>query len=604
MIYGGGVLTEFAVPAAAPEPTTGSLVDHVLEHADRTPDRTLIELPEGGTWRPLSAQAFLADIRGVAKGLIASGVQPGDRVGVMSRTRYEWTLVDYAIWYAGAVSVPVYETSSAEQVQWILGDSGSVGCFVESARNKAVYDEVGASLEHCAHVWVFDDGGIEALKAAGAGVSDDDLEARRLSVTPDSLATIIYTSGTTGRPKGCMLSHRNLMSEVDNAVFGIPEVFFADGASTLLFLPIAHVFGRAIELMCIRAGVRLGHSPDIKDLLPGLQSFRPTFLLAVPRVFEKVYNSAQQKAVADGKGTIFDTAAKVAIDYSKALDEGGPGLVLRLKHAVFGKLVYSKLRTAMGGNLQWSVSGGAPLGARLGHFFRGIGVTILEGYGLTETCAATTVNRPHALRIGTVGKPLPGARVKVAADGELLLGGGQIFVGYWNNPQATSEVLEPDGWFHSGDIGEIDDDGFVRITGRKKELIVTAGGKNVAPAVLEDRLRAHWLVSQCMVVGDGQPFIAALVTIDPETFPVWLRQKGRPAETTLESCVDDPELIADIQQAIDSANKAVSHAEAIKKFRILPTDWTEEGGQITPSLKLKRSVVMHECADEVAALYS
>jgi len=401
-----------------------------------------------------------------------------------------------------------------------------------------------------------------------------------------------------------VLTHSNFMFEVDNVVQGMPDVFLAPNSSTLLFLPIAHVFGRVVQLGALRAGARLGHSPDIKDLLPGLQSFQPTFLLAVPRVFEKVYNSAQQKATADGKGNIFDKAAQVAIDYSRSLDDGGPGLGLKLKHTLFDKLVYGKLRHAMGGQVRWAVSGGAPLGERLGHFFRGIGVTILEGYGLTETSAATTVNRPSSLRVGTVGQPFPGASVKVAQDGELLLAGAQIFQGYWNNPTATAEAIEPDGWFHSGDIGEIDDRGFVRITGRKKELIVTAGGKNVAPAVIEDRIRAHWLISQCMVVGDARPFVAALVTIDVEAFPSWLKQAGKPEDATVASMVDDPDLIAVIQTAVDEGNKAVSSAEAVKKFRILPVDWTEEGGQMTPSMKVKRNVVMKEYEADVAALYN
>ncbi|MFM8351127.1 MAG: AMP-dependent synthetase/ligase, partial [Actinomycetales bacterium] len=404
-------------------------------------------------------------------------------------------------------------------------------------------------------------------------------------------------------PKGCVLTHGNFMFEVDNVVQGMPDVFLAPNSSTLLFLPIAHVFGRVVQLGALRAGARLGHSPDIKDLLPGLQSFQPTFLLAVPRVFEKVYNSAQQKATAAGKGNIFDKAAHVAIDYSRSLDDGGPSLGLKLKHALFDKLVYGKLRHAMGGQVRWAVSGGAPLGERLGHFFRGIGVTILEGYGLTETSAATTVNRPSSLRVGTVGQPFPWASVKVAQDGELLLSGAQIFQGYWNNPAATAEAVEADGWFHSGDIGEIDDRGFVRITGRKKELIVTAGGKNVAPAVIEDRIRAHWLISQCMVVGDARPFVAALVTIDVEAFPAWLKQAGKPEDATVASMVDDPDLIAVIQTAVDEGNKAVSAAEAVKKFRILPVDWTEEGGQMTPSLKVKRNVVMKEFEADVSALY-
>ncbi|MBI1349798.1 MAG: AMP-binding protein [Actinomycetales bacterium] len=596
--------TEFSLPPVVPTPRSGSIVDHIIENAEKRPDHAAISVPRGEAWVDLTSQEFLDEVKAVAKGIIANGVEPGERIGVMSRTRYEWTLVDYAIWYAGAVSVPVYETSSAEQIQWMLSDSAAVALFVEKESNKKTFDEVAVDIPTVTRTWCFEDGVIDDLKQEGAHVSDEDLEARRATLNPDSLATIIYTSGTTGRPKGCMLTHRNFMFEVDNVVWGLPDVFLEPGSSTLLFLPIAHVFGRAIQIGCVRAGVRLGHSPDIKQLLPGLQSFKPTFLLAVPRVFEKVYNSAQQKAQADGKGNIFDTAAATAIAYSESLDNGGPGLMLKLKHALFDRLVYSKLRTAMGGNMRWAVSGGGPLGARLGHFFRGINVVILEGYGLTETSAATTVNRPSAIRVGSVGQPLPGAGVKVAPDGELLLAGDQIFIGYWNNPTATAEALEPDGWFHSGDIGEIDDDGFVRITGRKKELIVTAAGKNVAPAVLEDRLRANWLVSQCMVVGDNKPFIGCLVTIDPESFPAWKKQAGKPDSATVADMVDDPDLNAAIQSAVNDANKAVSHAEAIKKFTILGVDWTEEGGQITPSLKLKRNVVMKEFAADVEGLYS
>jgi long-chain acyl-CoA synthetase len=552
----------------------------------------------------VTSQQFLDQVKAVAKGIVASGVEPGQRVGIMSRTRYDWTVADYAIWYAGATVVPIYETSSAEQVEWILGDSNAVGVFLESAKNKKVFDEVADRIPDCTRAWIFDDGALDTLVAAGAGISDEELERRRATLNPESLATIIYTSGTTGRPKGCMLTHGNFMFEVDNIVAGMPQLFTVQGASTLLFLPLAHVFGRIIQLGCIHSGTRLGHAPDVKNLLGDLQSFQPTFLLAVPRVFEKVFNSAQQKATAEGKGNIFNTAAQTAIDYSKSLDTGGPGLGLKIKHKVFDRLVYGKLRAAMGGKIEWAVSGGAPLGDRLGHFFRGIGVTILEGYGLTETSAATTVNRPDALKIGTVGQPFPGASVKVAADGELMLAGAQIFKGYWNNPTATAEAIEPDGWFHSGDIGEIDDQGFVKITGRKKELIVTAGGKNVAPAVLEDRLRANWLVSQCIVVGDAQPFIAALVTIDPESFPGWLKQAGKPEGSTIASMTNDPDLVAEIQKAVDEANKAVSNAEAIKKFTILQEDWTEEGGQLTPSMKLKRNVVMKEYASEVDALYA
>ena len=598
------VKTEFSVAAIVPPPTSGSLVDDIVDNAQTAPHRVALSVNRGGAWVGVTSQQFLDQVKAVAKGIVASGVEPGQRVAIMSRTRYDWTVADYAIWYAGATVVPIYETSSAEQVEWILGDSNAVGVFLESAKNKKVFDEVADRIPDCTRAWIFDDGALDTLATAGAGISDEELERRRATLNPESLATIIYTSGTTGRPKGCMLTHGNFMFEVSNIVAGMPQLFTVQGASTLLFLPLAHVFGRIIQLGCIHSGTRLGHAPDVKNLLGDLQSFQPTFLLAVPRVFEKVFNSAQQKATAEGKGNIFNTAAQTAIDYSKSLDTGGPGFGLKLKHKVFDRLVYGKLRAAMGGKIEWAVSGGAPLGDRLGHFFRGIGVTILEGYGLTETSAATTVNRPDAIKIGTVGQPFPGASVKVAADGELMLAGAQIFKGYWNNPTATAEAIEPDGWFHSGDIGEIDDQGFVKITGRKKELIVTAGGKNVAPAVLEDRLRANWLVSQCMVVGDAQPFIAALVTIDPESFPGWLKQKGKPEGSTIESMTNDPDLIAEIQGAVDEANKAVSNAEAIKKFTILPVDWTEEGGQLTPSMKLKRNVVMKEYASEVDALYA
>lgn len=597
------MLTEFSVPAAAPSPTEGNCTLHVLDAAREEPNRVIIALQRGDSWVGMTAAEFLAEVQAVAKGLIASGVQAGDRVGVMSRTRYEWTLVDYAIWYAGATSVPIYETSSAEQVHWILSDSGAVASFFESPRHKAIFDQVRSELPEVRHAWVFDSDCIDELKAAGVGVSDDLLEERRSSLTPDSLATIIYTSGTTGRPKGCMLTHRNFMVEVDSVVTGLNEVFLSPGASTLLFLPVAHVFGRMVQLGCVRARVRLGHAPDIAELVPMLGTFQPSFILAVPRVFEKVYNSAQQKATADGKGHIFDTAANTAIEYSRAHDEGGAGLMLKLKHGLFDKLVYKKLRAALGGKVEWAISGGAPLGERLGHFYRGIGVTILEGYGLTETSAATTVNRPAALSVGTVGQPIPGAKVKVAADGELLLGGDQVFVGYWNNPTATAEAIEPDGWFHSGDLGQIDDRGFVRITGRKKEILVTAGGKNVAPAVLEDRLRSNVIVSQCVVVGDAKPFIGALITLDREALPGWLKVKGKPENLSIDELVSDPDVQAEIQRAVDEANKAVSQAEAIKKFAILTTDWTIDGGQLTPKMSIKRAVVMKEHAEEVEALY-
>ena len=498
--------------------------------------------------------------------------------------------------------VPIYETSSAEQVQWIISDSGAKAIFVETIQHAEIVESIRAEIPDLEHVWQFDIGALHKLDETGRDVSDDEVRERRTGVTLDDLASIIYTSGTTGRPKGCELTHRCFVVQAVE-LLDLLEDFFNEQTSTLLFLPIAHVFGRVIEIGSIAAGCTLGHTADVKNLLDDLAGFRPTFVLAVPRVFEKVYNSAKQKAHAEKKGAIFDRAESVAVAFSEARAKGNVSLALRAQHAVFDRLVYSKLRLALGGNCRAAVSGGAPLGARLGHFFDGIGVTIYEGYGLTETTAGVTVNRPGSIKIGTVGRPVGGTTVKVADDGELLFNAPHVFTGYWKNEEATAEALDPDGWFHSGDIGEIDDDGFVRITGRKKELIVTAGGKNVAPAVLEDRVRAHWLVSQCLVVGDQKPFIAALVTIDPESFPQWLEKNGRPAGTELVDVIDDTELRAEIQAAIDDANKAVSKAESIRKFTILAEDWTEDGGQLTPSLKLKRNVVVKENENDIASLY-
>jgi long-chain acyl-CoA synthetase len=550
----------------------------------------------------VTAKEFASEVSALAAGLIARGVQAGDRVGLMSRTRYEWTLCDYAIWTAGAVTVPIYETSSAEQLQWNLGDSGAVALVVETAAHAAQLAGVRGQLPDLAHVWQIDAGELDELATAGRQVPDSELEARRASLTPESLATIIYTSGTTGRPKGCELTHRNLLTVCRAPRAMLPELFDGTG-STLLFLPLAHVFARFVQVACVESSSKMGHTADISNLLPDLGSFAPTFLLSVPRVFEKVYNSARAKAHDGGKGAIFDRAEATAIAWSEALEKGRPGLALRLQHAVFDRLVYSKLRAAMGGQVQYAVSGGAPLGARLGHFFRGIGITILEGYGLTETSAPSTVNLPTKIKIGTVGTPLPGTTIGIADDGEVLVRGDQVFRGYWHNDAATSEVLR-DGWFTTGDLGQLDADGFLRITGRKKEILVTAGGKNVAPAVLEDRLRAHPLISQCMVVGDQKPFIACLITLDPEALPGWASRNGRPASTTAADVADDPALRAELQKAVDDANLAVSRAEAIRKFVVLPEDWTEQGGQMTPSLKLKRAVVMREHAAQVEALYA
>jgi long-chain acyl-CoA synthetase len=597
---------EFSVPATTTVADDENLTDMVSANAERFGTAISLRRRVDGTWVDVTARQFADEVTAVAKGLIAAGLEPGDRVGLMSKTRYEWTLLDFAIWAAGLVSVPIYETSSTDQVRWILSDSGARGAIVETTAHRAALDSVSAQLPELREVWQIDsDSGhdaVEALAAAGREITDDQLRTARKGVRASDTATLIYTSGTTGRPKGCELTHLNLLSEVRSAMTAFPELMRA-GHSVLLFLPLAHVLARVIALSSVYTRTTLGHTPDVRDLVADLGSFRPDFVLAVPRVFEKVYNAAKQKAHAEGKGRIFDAAEQTAVAYSQALDNGGVGLGLRLKHTLFDRLVYGKLRAALGGRCEAAVSGGAPLGERLAHFFRGIGVPVLEGYGLTETSAAACVNVRSADKVGTVGRPVAGTSVRIADDGEILIKGDIVFRAYWNNPAATDEALV-DGWFHTGDIGELDNEGFLRITGRKKEIIVTAGGKNVSPAVLEDRLRVHPLISQCMVVGDKRPFIGVLVTIDPEFFPTWLSANTKPAGVSVASMIDDPDLNAEIQAAVDEANKAVSKAESIRKFRILPVDFTEAGGEMTPSLKLRRDVVAKTYAEDIALIYA
>ncbi|MFC1231345.1 MULTISPECIES: AMP-dependent synthetase/ligase [Streptomyces] len=602
-------MREFSLPALYEVPADGNLAGIVRRNAAQHPEVAVMARKVAGVWQDVTATAFLAEVREAAKGLIASGVRPGDRVALMSRTRYEWTLLDFAIWSAGAVTVPVYETSSAEQVAWILGDSGATVCVVESDGHFATVESVRDRLPGLEHVWQIDrgaagGGAIEELGRLGRDVADETVEERSSVAGADDPATIIYTSGTTGRPKGCVLTHRNFFAECGNVVERLRPLFRTGECSVLLFLPLAHVFGRLVQIAPMIAPIKLGCVPDIKQLTDELASFRPTLILGVPRVFEKVYNSARAKAQADGKGQIFDRAADTAIAYSKALDTpSGPSLGLRIKHKVFDKLVYGKLRAVLGGRGEAAISGGAPLGERLGHFFRGIGFTVLEGYGLTESCAATTFNPWDRQKIGTVGQPLPGSVVRIADDGEVLLHGEHLFKEYWNNPDATAEALA-DGWFHTGDIGTLDEDGYLRITGRKKEILVTAGGKNVAPAVIEDRIRAHALVAECMVVGDGRPFVGALVTLDEEFLGRWAAEHGKPEGSTATSLSEDPELLATIQTAVDDGNAAVSKAESVRKFRVLPSQFTEESGHLTPSLKLKRNVVAKDFAHEIEAIYS
>jgi long-chain acyl-CoA synthetase len=595
---------EFGIPALIEIPDDAGLADVVFSRAAAEPDEVMLRRRTAdGRWQDVTAGQFRDQVSALAKGLIAAGIAPGDRVALLSRTRYEWTLADYAIWAAGAVTVPVYETSSAEQVEWILSDSGARAAMTESDKHAEIVSGLKDKLPDLAQLWRI--GGLDELAGSGSAVTDDQLRERRASRRAGDVATIIYTSGTTGRPKGCELTHRSLLSAVRNAVHGaLPEIFEISGGGTLLFMPLAHVFARIIEIGCLESGAVLGHWEDMGTVADGLREFRPTFLLAVPRVFEKVYNTAQQQASSSSAtARIFAAAAETAVAYSQAAVSGRPGLGLQLRHALFDRLVYAKLRAAVGGRVTYAVSGGAPLGERLGHFFRGVGITVLEGYGMTETSAAATVNRPSRNKIGTVGQPLPGVRARIADDGEILLRGGIIFAGYWRNEAATTETMDEAGWLRTGDLGSLDDEGFLRVTGRKKEIIVTAGGKNVSPAVLEDRLRAHPLISQCMVVGDGRPFVACLITLDTEALEHWKQRRGKPASATVAELADDPDLRAEIQQAVDDANNAVSRAESIRKFTILPVDFTTDNDYITPSLKVKRSLVAKDFAADIESLY-
>ncbi len=595
-------MNEVTTPALVPSATAGNLTNLTAERAWFEPERITMSRPLGDGWQSVTAREVDEEVRATAKGLIAAGIGIGDRVAIMARTRYEWTILDFAIWYAGAVVVPIYDTSSAEQIDWILNDSATVGIIVETPALRELVQTVIPS--HTKHVWVMTEDVLTVLRNAGAQVSDDEIERRRAALGPDTLATLIYTSGTTGKPKGVSLTHGNFLAECGNVVQGASDLFLKPGGSTLLFLPVAHVFGRMVQIGAINSGLHLAHCSDPVGRLPfDLASFKPTFVLAVPRIFEKIYNGAEARAEAAGKGKIFRKAAEVAIAYSEAMDKKRISPLLTLKHGLFDKLVYSKIRAGMGGRVEAAISGGAPLGVRLGHFYRGAGVTILEGYGLTETTAGATLNLTGAHRVGSVGRPIPGTSIKIAEDGEVLIRGAIVMRGYWQNDAANAEVFDSEGWFKSGDLGKLDDEGFLYIVGRKKELIVTAGGKNVAPAVLEDRLRAHPLVSQCMVVGDNQPFIAALVTIDQDALKGWVTNHKKEG-ASMADLANDPDLIAVVQTAVDDANKAVSKAESIRKFTILTTDFTIAGGHLTQKLSVKRHVVAKEFAKEIEQLFT
>jgi long-chain acyl-CoA synthetase len=604
---------EFSVPASFTVGDNDTVVSSVFDHERNDPNHVIIQRLINGTWSDVTSAQVAAQVRSTALGLIAEGVQPGDRVAILSATRYEWPIIDFAILSIGAVTVPIYETSSAEQISFVLSDSGAVLAFAETDGHADKIEELKGDLPQLRKILRIDGIGpsaLDELADAGADTDPAELTARLSSIKSVDVATLVYTSGTTGRPKGCQLTHSNLLYEMRGAKACFPALL-DKGEKLLVFLPLAHVLARAITISAFSNKVTLGFTSDVKNLVPTLGVFKPTLVVSVPRVFEKVYNTAEQNARNDGKGKIFEIAAATAIQWSQAQDAGGaadarskkgPSLLLKAKHAVFDKLVYGKLRAALGGSCRAAISGGAPLGARLGHFYRGVGLTIYEGYGLTETSAAITVNRVDGLKVGSVGKLLGGNSMRINDDGELLVRGGVVFSGYWHNQSETDAVFS-DGWFHTGDLGAIDENGFLTIVGRKKEIIVTAGGKNVAPALLEDRLRAHPLISQALVVGDAQPFIAALITIDPEAFPAWKTRNGKDAGSSVGDLAEDPDLTAEVELAVKDANQAVSHAESIRKFRILPVDFTEDTGELTPTLKVKRKVVAEKFASDIEALY-
>ena len=597
---------EISVPAAYVVEPDDNVTDDTFTNAENWPDSVGLKRKLDGTWVPVTWREFAEHVRAVAAGFIAAGIRPGDRIALMSRTRFEWTVADLAILTAGGVTVPIYPTSSLEQVKWILSDSGAVAVITETGDQAEMVASVRASLPALAYVWEIDGGrlsGLDDIRLRGAQVTPEQIEQRRHTRGASDIAEIVYTSGTTGRPKGCMLSHGNIVANTRNCMLndGFPKVF-NEKASSLLFLPLAHSYAQLIQYGAIYSRTVLGLA-DMADAVAELPSYRPTVVLSVPRLWEKAYNTAKRTAGQGARGKIFARAEATAVAYSQAMDAGGPGLTLRLEHAAYDRLVYGKMRAALGGHVQYAWSAAAPLGTRLGHFFRGCGINVLEGYGLTETSPATNSNTPGAQRIGTVGRPIPGCTIRIAPDGEILVKGHMVFQGYWNNETATKEIVDTDGWLHTGDLGRLDDDGFLAITGRKKDLIVTAAGKNVAPAVLEDRLRAHWLVSQCLVVGDARPYIAALLAADTEALAQWKADNGRPESATVGNLAHDHSLMSEFQAAVDYANKAVSHAEAIKKFVILEKDFTEEGGQLTPTMKVRRQAVMEQYAAQIAALY-
>jgi len=598
---------------ALPTAVTGGLADSVFDTADRDPGLVQLSRRDGDDWRPVTADRFRDEVLALAKGLLTRGVRYGDRVAVMSSTRYEWTLFDYALWAIGAIPVPVYPTAAAEQVRWILAETAAVACVVENEDHAMTVGAVCDALPELTGIWQLDHGCVAALVEDGRGVPDALVHRQRLGVTPDSVATVIYTSGTTGRPKGCLLTHGNFAASADGLLEGWGEVFRDTGGgppATLLFLPLAHVYGRMVQVAAVRGGIRIGHHGKFStdSLLPALESFRPTFLHAVPYIFEKLHQRAREAAEADGRLELFEQAAEVAVAWATAREQRGlgkgpgPGPALRIRHAAYDRMVYQRLRAVLGGRVRSVMCGGSQLSRELGLFFAGAGMTVYEGYGLTETSAAITANPPGKPRFGTVGRPVPGAAVAIGEDGEVWVRGPGVFSGYLNHPGCTEQALY-DGWLATGDIGSLDEDGYLSITGRKKELIVTSSGKNLAPAVLEERVRAHPLVAQCLVVGDDRPYVAALITLDAQALAHWLKTRGR-EQLDLWAALSDDELHAEIQRAVAAANTTVSRAESIRAFRLLPREFGPEDGLLTPSLKLRRHAIVQRYAQDIEELYA
>ncbi|MFF1712577.1 AMP-dependent synthetase/ligase [Streptomyces sp. NPDC058268] len=605
-------MREFTNPPMASAPLVGGLADVVFDHALEDPLHIAFGRKTDGVWRDITSAEFRDQVMSLAKGLLAQGVRFGDRVAIMCRTRYEWTLFDYALWTVGAQVVPVYPTSSAEQVFWMLHDAQVSAAMVEHEDHAMTIGSVIDRLPQLRRLWQLDADAVDELYRAGQDVDDEVVNRHRRAVTPDSIATIIYTSGTTGRPKGCLISHANFMFEADTVIQRWEPVFHSrrgDEATTLLFLPLAHVFGRMVQVAAVRGRVKLGHQPSLNAaaLIPDLAAFRPSFILAVPYIFEKVFNAARRKAEKDGKTGPFDKAVECAVRYADAMEAKafgtgpGPSAALRMQHSLFEKLVYAKVRDAMGGRVRHAMSGGSGMDRRLGLFFAGAGVEIYEGYGLTESTAAATANPPERTRYGTVGQAIPGTTVYIAEDGEVWLNGGNVFQGYLNDPKATDATLH-DGWLSTGDLGALDEDGYLTITGRKKEILVTSGGKSVSPGQLEERVRDHPLVAQCIVVGNDRPYIAALVTLDGEAVEHWLTMRRKPSMSP-NDLVRDPDLETEVRRAVVAANTLVSQAESIRTFRILAHQFSEEHGLLTPSLKLKRKAIETAYSAEVEALY-